>query len=126
MAGMTQNNIDSVLIQPRDHFLEIFEVGPPAALGTAEGLLLVGPETDLLHAQQRAGGRRFEREGDDAVQRVGRIVVCGIPGVGQGPARLDVEDLAIDMAPVAAELKPMTEVAAEVVDRKSTRLNSSH
>src|SRR3546814_6825291 len=38
---------NDALIEPGHHFLEIFEVGPPAALGTAEGLLLVGPETDL-------------------------------------------------------------------------------
>lgn len=73
-------------------------------LGAAIGLLLIRPEARLLHAQMGSRGRRGEREGDYALQIVGRILVRKIPGLGQPLVRLDGEDLAIQhAAPVSAE-----------------------
>src|SRR3546814_8676539 len=96
-------------VELRHDLLEIFEMDAPAAFGAAERLLLVGAEADLFDAQQRSCRDGFEREGDFAVEPVGRVVVRVIPRIGEAAFGLDVENLAIDMA-----------------DRKSTRLNSSH
>src|SRR5689334_6544310 len=62
---------------------ELFQVAQellPPGVRAAERLLLVGPETRLFHPQMRAfaGGR--QREGDDALQAEGRVLVVEVPG----------------------------------------------
>src|SRR5262249_29787255 len=66
---------------PRQNLLELREELLPACLGAAEGLLLLRPEAGLFHTQMCSCPRRGKREGHDALQIEGRIVVRKIPCV---------------------------------------------
>ena len=85
-------------------------------LRAAKSLLLVRPEAGLLHAQVRAVGGRRQREGDDALQIEGGVVVLEIPGVGQRLVRLDREHLAIQhAAPFAAQVEAVADARGKIV-----------
>src|ERR1700722_7612084 len=99
----------SPLALARQHLLEFGEAVAPTHLGSPVGLLLIRPEARLLHAQGRAFARRRERPGDDTLKPMGP------PAVGQRLVRLDLEDLAIDGAPVATKIELMIHDRLEVV-----------
>src|SRR5262245_12111737 len=101
---------------PPQDLLQLFKELLPPGFGAAEGLLLIRPETRLLHAQVSPCARWGEREGHHALQIVGRIVVLEVPGVGQRFVRLDREDLAVQhAAPVSAKIETVTHGWLEVI-----------
>src|SRR4051812_7872959 len=81
-------------VHPRQDLLQVSKEFLPSELGALEGLLLIGPEARLLHAQVGARARRSESPSDDALETIGR------PRVRQCLVRLDREDLTVDSAPV--------------------------
>src|SRR5262249_31782147 len=100
---------------PRQDLLQLREELLPPRFGAPEGLLLIRPETHLLHAQVGPRGRRRERKGHHTLQIVGRIVVRKSPCVRQRSVRLDGEDLAVKhAAPVAAKIEAMAHDWLEV------------
>src|SRR5207249_12107899 len=68
---------------PLQDLLQLREELLPAGVGSPVGLLLIGPEAQLLHAQVSPRARWGERKGHHALQIVGRIVVLKIPSVGR-------------------------------------------
>ena len=84
-------------LRPRQHLLQLGEEVAPTHLGAPIGLLLIRAEALLLHPQMRACARRGERPGDSALEPVSG------PAIGERLRRLDLEDLAVDRAPVAAK-----------------------
>src|SRR4030095_14103336 len=77
-------------------------------LGALVGLLLVRPESQLLHAQMGSRARRGESPGDDTFE------AKPIPPVGQRLFRLDRQDLAVDTAPGRAEMETVAHDRVEV------------
>src|SRR5579862_3241625 len=69
----------------------------------------------MLHAQVGAVRDRRERPQHDALHVVGRIVVRKVPGVGEFAVRLDGDDLAVQRAPVLAQVEVMADLGLEVV-----------
>src|SRR4051794_11267642 len=97
-------------IRSRQNLFQLRHELLPARLGASEGLLLIGPEACLLHAQVRPRARPGEGEGHHALQVVGRVVVREIPGVGQCSVRLDGEHFAVQhAAPVATKVEAMAQ-----------------
>src|ERR1044071_3264733 len=80
---------EATSVRPRRQLFQLVEHLLPAEPGAAKCLPLVGPEADLLHAQEGAFGCRGERERHHALQIIGRIVMGMIPGVGQFLVRFD-------------------------------------
>src|SRR5215207_6039877 len=101
-AGATRR----ISVRPRHELFQLPEELLPSDLGAAKSLLLIRPESRLLHAQQRPRRRWGERKGHHALQIEGGIRVLEIPGVGQRLVRLDSEQLAIQhAAPFAAKVE---------------------
>src|ERR687897_3385490 len=110
--GPAPGVVDAIVPASLQARQDLFEAGKepwPTGLGAAVGLLLVRPETCLLHAQMGARAGRRERPSDDALQAISS------PGVGQRLVRLDRSDAAIDGPPIGAELKVMADNGDKIV-----------
>src|SRR5579859_3288187 len=98
-----------ISIHPRQHLLKVGKELLPSVLGALVGLLLIGPEPDLLHAQAGPGARWRESPGHHTLETIGR------PRVGQRLVRLDRHDLTLDSAPVGAKIETVVHGWLEVV-----------
>src|SRR5215217_1892358 len=87
---------------------ELAQKLPPAEPGAMEGLVLVGPEARLLHAQLRAGMGRRQRPGDDAFEPM-----C-FPRIGKPPVGFDLAHGAIDAHPGGSEAEGVAEGGREI------------
>src|SRR6202163_2479604 len=96
-------------VYPRQDLLQVCKELLPPVLGALVGLLLIGPEARLLHAQMGPRARRGESPSDDTLQAKGR------PRVRQRFARLDCQDLTVDSAPVCAKIETVTHGGLKVV-----------
>src|SRR5580692_4724614 len=79
-------------LYPRQYLLQGRKELLPPALGALVGLLLIRPETRLLHAQVGPRARRGESPSDDTLETIG----CS--RVRQRFVRLDCQDLTFDNA----------------------------
>src|SRR5437763_1304009 len=96
-------------VYPRQDLLQGRKEPLPPALGALVVLLLIRPETRLLHAQVGPRGRRGESPTDDALETIGR------PRVRQRFVRLDRQDLTVNSAPVCAKIEAVTHDRLEIV-----------
>src|SRR5271154_3960550 len=97
------------LFCPRQDLLQAGKELPPPVLGALEGLLLIRPETRLLHAQVGPRACGGKSPGDDAPQ------TKSVPRVGQRFVRLDRQHLTVDSTPVAAKIETVVHLGLEVV-----------
>src|SRR5207244_652438 len=84
------------------------ELRPPG-LGALVGLLLIRPETRLLHAQVRPSARGGKGPGDDTLETI------GLPRVGQCFVRLECHHPTGNTAPVCAKIETVAHNRREVV-----------
>src|SRR5271166_4341384 len=96
-------------IYPRQYLLQGRKELLPPALGALVGLLLIRPESRLLHAQVGPRARRGESPSDDTLETIGR------PRVRQRFVRLDCHYLTVDSAPVCAKIETVVHDRLEVV-----------
>src|SRR6266478_8400640 len=96
-------------IYPPQDLLQVCKELLPAVLGALVGLLLIRPETRLLHAQVGPRACRGESPSDDTLETI------GTPRVRQGFVRLDCLDLTVNNAPVCAKIETMVHDRLEVV-----------
>src|SRR6267142_2072352 len=96
-------------IYPRQYLLQVCKEPRPPGLGALVGLLLIRPETRLLHAQVGPRARRGESPSDDTLETI------GTPRVRQRFVRLDCLDLAVNSAPVCAKIETVADDRLEVV-----------
>ena len=96
-------------LRARQDLLQVGEEFLPTELGTLEGLLLVAAEARLLHAQMRSRAGRRERPGDDAFES------HRVPSLRQRLVRLDFKHLAIDGAPIAAQIEAVIDDRLKIV-----------
>src|ERR1700719_2611319 len=96
-------------VYPRQDLLQGRKEPLPPVLGALVGLLLIRPETRLLHAQVGPRARRGESPSDDTLETI------STPRVRQRSVRLDGLDLAVDSTPVCAKIETVAYDRLEVV-----------
>src|SRR5713226_6459559 len=96
-------------IYPRQDLLQVCKELLPPVLGALVGLLLIGPEARLLHAQVGPRARWGESPSDDTLETIGR------PRVRQRFVRLHRQDLTVDSAPVCAKIETVVHDRLEIV-----------
>src|SRR5260370_9124251 len=89
-TSVLRSNIQAGLrasVYPRQDLLQVCKELLPPVLGALVGLLLIRPETRLLHAQAGPRARRGESPSDDPLETIRR------PRVRQRLVRLDCQAL---------------------------------